>query len=241
MIMEKTLDILLTDKDDFVGELLCIVEDNVVEQLIDASREREKLSRRSEKLDLKKGKIIRGAKKTIQQFANSRQIKIDEEKQTIGIHEGKTIYIGDKERLKNDFTVEPIEEDIVKGTLTKSEQRLYSTMLKSYEYINIEIGKYMNDLSNNEMKIVSFEKNILKDKEYSSKNYIVVSLTDGKVYLSEHEEEEVVEPEVAEVESNEEVDEKPKLKSLEEQLQDVHDTIIEREEKLKNETETPEQ
>jgi hypothetical protein len=47
MIMEKTLDILLTDKDDFVGELLCIVEDNVVEQLIDASREREKLSRRS--------------------------------------------------------------------------------------------------------------------------------------------------------------------------------------------------
>ncbi len=181
----KTLDIMLTNKDEIQGNILCVIDEEVLDDLLKTSYEREKLYKRSLKLNEKKAKTVRHAQKLINQFANSRQITYDRENQAIGIYQGEIVYIVSLERLKNDPTVEPLETDEVRGKLTKSEKRLYQKTLSGYAFLNNQINDYLNDLTNNEIKLISFQTNVLKEKEYSVKNnYLIVSTVDGKVYLA---------------------------------------------------------
>lgn len=192
----KTLDIMLTNKEDIEGELLCLVDDEVLDKLLETSRERDKLAKRSEKLNVKKAQTTRYARKLINQFGNSRQMKYDERTHAIGIYEGETIYLGSKERLQSDPTVAPIEGDIVRGKLTKSEKRLYQNSLTGYANLTKNIDEYIADLTNSEMKLIQFQQSVLKERECNIKtDYLTVSLVDGKVYLCKketHEVEEVI-------------------------------------------------
>lgn len=203
---KKSIDIMLTNKENIFQEhqgvqFLGAVDEYTIDGLIQTAQEREKLSRRGQKLEAKRAKATRHARRLIEQFAKSRQIQYDVRTQGIGISKDDVIYVGSRERLKADPTVDPQEDDIVKGKLTKSEKRIYEQSIKSYGYLSELINDYMNDLTSTEIKLVSFEKSILKDKEYSvDNNYLIVSLIDGKVYLANHQVEEVVE-ERTEVES----------------------------------------
>jgi hypothetical protein len=192
-------------------------EEDVLENLLKLSYEREQLAKRSVKLNEKKAKAIRSARKRVNQFAKSRQIQYDEKTQAIGIYQGETIYIGSLEKLKSDPTLPPDENDVIKGTLTKTEKRLYNDELQGYAFLNKQISEYINDLTNNEMQLVAFEKSVLKDKEYSFKeNYLTVSLVDGKTYLCTRpvEEELLEEPnEIVENKEEEKVVEQDEVKN----------------------------
>jgi hypothetical protein len=206
IVSKKSIDIMLTNKENIFQEhqgvqFLGAVDEYTIDGLIQTAQEREKLSKRGQKLEAKRAKATRHARRLIERFAKSRQIQYDAKTQGIGISKDDVIYVGNRERLKADPTVDPQEDDIVKGKLTKTEKRLYEQSVKGYGYLSELINNYMNDLTATEIKLVSFEKNILKDKEYSvDNNYLIVSLIDGKVYLANHQVEEVVE-ERTEVES----------------------------------------
>ncbi len=196
----RTLDIMLTNKEGIEGEVLCVVEEEVLEQLMETSRERDKLAKRSEKLNMKKSQTMRYARKLINQFGNSRQMKYDERTHAIGIYEGETIYLGSKERLQSDPTVAPIEGDIVRGKLTKSEKRLYQDSLTGYANLTKQIDEYIADLTNSEMKLIQFQQSVLKDREYNVKiDYLTVSLVDGKIYLCKKEEQDEEETSAEEI------------------------------------------
>ncbi len=190
----KTLDIMLTNKESIEGEVLGLLNEEVLDKLLETSKERDVLAKRSEKLNLKKGKTVRHARKLINQFARSRQMEYDERTHAVGIYDGETIYLGSKERLQSDPTVEPIEGDTVRGKLTKSEKRLYQDSLMGYANLTKDIDGYIADLTNSEMKLIQFQQSILKDRECNVKtDYLTVSLVDGKVYFCKKETDEVEE------------------------------------------------
>ena len=166
---KKSMDIMLTNKENVFQEhqgvqFLGAVDEYTIDGLIKTAQEREKLSRRGEKLEAKRAKATRHARRLIDQFAKSRQIQYDVQTQGIGISNDSVIYVGDRERLKADPTVEPQEDDAIKGNLTKSEKRLYDESIKGYGYLNELIGEYMNDLTASEAKLISFEKSTDSNK-----------------------------------------------------------------------------
>lgn len=197
---KKSMDIMLTNKENALEEhnqvsFLGAVDEKVINELISISNDRLKLAKRGEKLNEKRAKSSRHARKLVNQFANSRGIQYDVKKEAIGITKEYVVYVGNRERLKEDPTVNPEENDVVKGVLTKSEKRIYEESIKGYGYLNQQIMNYMNDLTASEAKLISFEKQLVQDKECDVENqYLLVSLIDGKVYLCQkHVEQEVVE------------------------------------------------
>lgn len=190
----KSIDIVLTSKDNYKNEHLIVdflgaLDESVINELINISNDRIRLSKLGNKLQMKKNKAIRQARKIVNQFAKSRQIEYDEKTKAIGITKDDIIYVGDKDKLKENPTVEPDENDVIKGKLTKSEKKLYVQSIEGYVYINNQIVNYMSELNESEVKLISFEKSLLKDKEYSiDSHYLLVSLVDGKTYLCKNKE-----------------------------------------------------
>jgi hypothetical protein len=183
-VERKTLDIVLTNRDNIEGEVLCIVEQEVVQELVSLSKERENLAKRSEKLNNRRWQVVRYARKRINQFAKSRQIAYNEKTHAIGIYDNDIIYVGDLDRLKLNPTLAPEETDEIRGRLTKIEKRLYSEVLQNYVNLNTDIEKYIGEITKNEHNFMMFEKKILKDKEYHfNKHFLTISVVDGKVYL----------------------------------------------------------
>lgn len=183
--MEKSIHIILSEvEDNFQGEEVGQINGEDLSWLEDLVIESESLNRNAEKFDAKKDKALRHANKLMRRIIVSHGIKYDPDKQAVGISEKDVIYIGEKERVMNNSSADPIDGDEIKGTITTQEKRKYGEMLETFKYLNERALEHNKQVIANENNLSRFEKQYLEGKEYSKDDdYLVVFSKTGKVVL----------------------------------------------------------
>ncbi|MNV27342.1 hypothetical protein D3C71_1184900 [compost metagenome] len=182
-MQENSIHIILADYEPKDGQVIGVVDKEVVEELTSLAREREKMHRIAEKLRNKNDQALRHANRLMLRIIKSHGIKYNEKTEAVGISNSDLIYVGPKERIKKNAIAEPQSTDKVKATLTKPERRKYDELLGNYEFINKRIIDHNSAVQANEAKLISFEQSILVDKEYNREKQELIVATTGRVFL----------------------------------------------------------
>lgn len=183
--MERSIHIILSEIEDmFEGEEITKIDDETLNWLHQLVSEAAKLNKDAEKLDLKKQKALRESNTLMRRIVDSHGIKYDSDRQAVGISKDDVIYIGEKERVMNNPSADPSDEDEIRGKVTKYERRKYNELIDNFNFLNNKMMIHNKKIVANENNLVNFENNVLKDKEYSKdKDYLVVFSKTGKVVL----------------------------------------------------------
>jgi len=183
--MEKSIHIILSEiEDNFEGEEVGLVGEEQLQWLRTLVVESERLNRKAEKFSSKKEQALRHANKLMRRVVDSHGIKYDAEKHAIGIAQDDTIYIGEKERVMNNPSADPIEDDEIRGKITKQERRKYNELLENFAFLNERAIEHNKEVITNENNLINFEEKMLSEKEYSKEDdYLVVFSKSRRVVL----------------------------------------------------------
>lgn len=183
--MSKPIDIIFADdRVLYEGEEITVVSKESLIYLDAIIKEGEDINKKADKIIHNREKAKRHANKFMKRIVDSHNIQYNDEKQAVAVSDSDVLYIGDKSRLQLDPSSEPVDGDIVKGKITKSERRKYNEVLNNFEFINNKIKQHNSLVSDNQSKLLQFEQDVLIDKEYDKeKSYLVVFKETGKVML----------------------------------------------------------
>ncbi|AEO93334.1 gp63 [Bacillus phage G] len=183
--MEKSIHIILSEiENGFEGEEITTLDKETLGRLYQLVVESEKLNKFAEKFDIKKQKALRESNKLMRRIIDSHGIKYDKDTQAVGISDDDVIYIGEKERVINSPSADPLDTDELKGKITKYERRKYNELIDQFNYLNNQAMDHNKKVVANENNLIDFERKTLQGKEYSRENdYLVIFSKNGKVVL----------------------------------------------------------
>lgn len=188
--MEQSILVVLVDKvNNEDAEQVSTVNQESINSLHKLVTESQHLIRKAQKLRDKSDQIKRHANKLLKRIVMSHGINYGED-QAVGVSRiDDILFIGERESIVSSPERPPTDSDIIVGKLTKYERRKYDELTQQYVYLSDKINEHNELVNKNESKLISFEREVLKDKEYSKEeDNLLVCSTTGKVFLLKNKE-----------------------------------------------------